>query len=487
MSTVFLSYSSEQTDAATRIELSLKEDGHAVFRDRTALPPGEGFDSQIRAAIERSDLFVFLISRRSVSAGHYTLSELKFAERKWGTPAGHVLPVLVEDVPRDTIPPFLRAVTTLDPEGNLTAEVVAEIARMSASWWRRMLKPKRLVPAALAALVLAGAGGWLAFSAYSERSAAAAQAAALVKQARLFADAQNYAGAWETLERASAAAPASAEVSGAQELLAMDWLDNARGSQLPGGLKAIAEKVSPVLSRGAVAGKGERAADLLAHMGWADFFRLRGEVFGLDPVQSYRRAIEIDPNNVYAHTMWGHYILWNRGSFAEANRHFAIAVQSGRKREYVRRMQLAAFMNVRPEGETEAVRVANDIRSRNETLPAGDPERPLPWQLWNVYYDALVRGNDRPAFLAALAPADHLSTFRWLYPVELVKAPRVDEYRYYLYLWMLAQLQEHAGDRGGALASYRLLQDEYASRKYRDAQSLRIAEDVGAAIKRLSN
>src|SRR4051794_9122838 len=120
MSTVFLSYSSEQADTATRIELSLKEDGHAVFRDRSALPPGEAFDSQIRAAIEQSDLLIFLISRRSVSAGHYTLSELKFAERKWGTPAGHVLPVLVEDVPRDTIPAFLRAVTTLHPSGNVT-------------------------------------------------------------------------------------------------------------------------------------------------------------------------------------------------------------------------------------------------------------------------------------------------------------------------------------------------------------------------------
>ena len=49
----------------------------------------------------------------------------------------------------------------------------------------------------------------------------------------------------------------------------MEWLDNARGSQLTGSLKDIADKVSPVLSRGAVAEKGERSADLLAHMGWA--------------------------------------------------------------------------------------------------------------------------------------------------------------------------------------------------------------------------
>ena len=59
MATVFLSYSSEQGEAATRIELSLKGDGHAVFRDRSALPPGESFDARIRLAIDESDLFIF--------------------------------------------------------------------------------------------------------------------------------------------------------------------------------------------------------------------------------------------------------------------------------------------------------------------------------------------------------------------------------------------------------------------------------------------
>src|SRR5262245_53697110 len=183
MSTVFLSYSSEQAEAATGIELSLKEDGHEVFRDRSSLPPGEAFDSRIRAALEESDLLVFLISRASVSPGRYTLTELKFAEQKWGHPAGHVLPVEVEPVPKETIPAYLRAVTILAPQGNLAAEVAAAVALMVTPWWRRMLAPRRLVPAALAALVLLGAGGWLAVSAYLERTATPAPPNALLKQA----------------------------------------------------------------------------------------------------------------------------------------------------------------------------------------------------------------------------------------------------------------------------------------------------------------
>jgi hypothetical protein len=54
-------------------------DGYAVFRDRSALPPCESFDARRRAAIEDSDVFIFLISPESVSPGCYTLTELKLA------------------------------------------------------------------------------------------------------------------------------------------------------------------------------------------------------------------------------------------------------------------------------------------------------------------------------------------------------------------------------------------------------------------------
>jgi hypothetical protein len=108
-STIFLSYSSPQNEAAERIELSLKGEGHSVFCDRSALPPGESFDARIRAAIEESDLFIFLISRESVSPGRYTLTELRFAQEKWGHPAGHVLPVLTEALPKEEIPECVLA------------------------------------------------------------------------------------------------------------------------------------------------------------------------------------------------------------------------------------------------------------------------------------------------------------------------------------------------------------------------------------------
>jgi tetratricopeptide (TPR) repeat protein len=484
MGTVFISYSSEQSEAATRIELSLREDGHNVFRDRSSLSPGESFDARIRAAVEASDLFIFLISRESVLPGRYTLTELKFAEQKWGHPAGHVLPVLLEPVPKEAIPAFLRAVTMLNPQGNVTAEVAAEVARLSAPWWRRMLDPRRLVPAVVVVALILAAGAWTGLSQYRERREQAAQAGALTKQAQLLGDAGNYAGAWEVLERANATAPGSSEVSDARERLGMEWLENARSTQVNGTqlgltLKDIADKVLPVLSRGATANKGQRSADLLAHMGWADFLRSRSGVGGLDPAQYYRRAIGIDAKNAFAHVMWGFEILRKNGPLAEAKQHFAIALESERKREYVRSTQIFGLLWGRePELENEAIRVANEIRRKGETMPVGFPDSPLRWRLWNIYYDRFIRGDDRPQFLAALPPADHLATFRWLYPVDQV--PK-DKER--LYLHMLAQLQELDGDRDGALASYRRVQMDL---KKDGNPSGRMVDDLNVAIKRLS-
>jgi hypothetical protein len=62
-----------------------------------------------------------------------------------------------------------------------------------------------------------------------------------------------------------------------------------------------------------------------------------------------------------------------------------------------------------------------------------------------------VRGSKKGDFLAVLSAQDHLSTFQWLFPRYAQSSNR------YAYLFMLAQLQEHAGDRVQALASYQAL------------------------------
>src|SRR5438552_18458780 len=92
--------------------------------------------------------------------------------------------------------------------------------------------------------------------------------------------------------------------------------------------------------------------------------------FGNSPNrQSFRRALEIDPANVYANAMLGNWLLQNNGSLREAVSHFATAVQSGKERPWVRTMQLGWLVyNEAPQARAELVKVVNDMRKSNESL-----------------------------------------------------------------------------------------------------------------------
>ena len=91
---IFISYASEQRAVAEEIALSLRGEGHQAFFDRSELPDGDAYNARIREAIRACDVLIFLVSPESVSEGRYTLTELRFAEEKWRSPAGRVLPVM---------------------------------------------------------------------------------------------------------------------------------------------------------------------------------------------------------------------------------------------------------------------------------------------------------------------------------------------------------------------------------------------------------
>ena len=125
---IFLSHASEDRSLAKEIQLALLGSGHQVFFDRESLLAGGDFHTRIREEVNGSDLFIFLISPHSLSSGKYTLSELRYAEKKWLHPREHVLPVMIERVPFEQINEYLKAVTILEPAGNIAAEVAAEVA-----------------------------------------------------------------------------------------------------------------------------------------------------------------------------------------------------------------------------------------------------------------------------------------------------------------------------------------------------------------------
>jgi hypothetical protein len=124
---IFVAYAAEQRTQARSLVMALRATGHHVFFDRDDLPAGGEFHERIRKAIRASDLFVFLVSPQSIEKGAYTLTELKHWRRVHKSPAGRVIPVVVVPTDFGLMPTYLTAVSVVEPEGNLDAEVIAAV------------------------------------------------------------------------------------------------------------------------------------------------------------------------------------------------------------------------------------------------------------------------------------------------------------------------------------------------------------------------
>jgi formylglycine-generating enzyme len=147
---IFLSYASQDGEAAKSIYLALRDQGHKVFFDRADLPAGEEYHNRIRAAIDNSHLFVLLITPDAVDAGSYTLTELSIAE-KAGRP---FLPVMLRETDIARLPASIKAVTFHRSDGNLAASVAAEAHRIAGAFRRKRVK--QLAAAVAIVTVMAG-------------------------------------------------------------------------------------------------------------------------------------------------------------------------------------------------------------------------------------------------------------------------------------------------------------------------------------------
>jgi sulfatase modifying factor 1 len=133
---IFISYASQDREPANSIYLALRDQGQQAFFDRADLPAGDEYHNRIRKAIQKSHLFIFLLSPNALDADSYTLEELSIAE-KGGV---KLLPVVLREPAMDQIPASIKNVTFHRPAGNLAASVAAEVHRIAADFMRKRLK-----------------------------------------------------------------------------------------------------------------------------------------------------------------------------------------------------------------------------------------------------------------------------------------------------------------------------------------------------------
>ena len=284
----------------------------------------------------------------------------------------------------------------------------------------------------------------------------------------------DYPAAFESFKHAAELDPIDRRAQKREAQAAMLWLENVHAQNQ--SFTEIANQLLPVLDKSLSNSKGQDAADLLAHIGWANFLRSRdgsGSAGDL-VVKSYGDALKIDPQNVYAHAMWAHWILWQNGSQQEAKDHFAAALNSGRDRPYVRSLQLSAYSNVvSAENQAELLRIANEMRQLGERLG--------PEQKSSVFDQVFEFPLDDYKALARIVhgvkPEVALATYDWL------SSGRTDSDLRLRREFIAAFLLEADGETDAALSRYKSLQEDLQHVGPYDSLSLA----VNNAVKRLSD
>jgi hypothetical protein len=447
---IFLSYPSAERTLADRLRLALEAEGHEVFFDRSDLDPGQSFHERLRKAIHSADAMIFLITPASVAAGSYTLTELGIAEEQWRRPAGHVLPVMVAPTPIAALPPYLSAVTVLQPLGELVAETVAAVSGLRGGGGAM----RRIVIGVAIAVVAIAAGGLLATQIAQRRAEAAATAhdVAAATEAMKVCNDGSHDPALQRLGELASRQPMNAAIAALREDCAMRWTREMRATSSSSGQLTFDEqvaKVQPVLLQGLSTATGMRSADLRAHVGWTEHLRRREGKGSGDPVPHWQRALADDATNVYAHAMWGNVLM--PGRLAEARQHFEKAVASGRDREFVRRLQFGAALGGGDEATDYAVVVANEMRRAGEAMTTEQRRR-----LRMYAFNSRVLDEDtRKSFFSALPPADLLATLQWL-----LSAGELMEKTNYFGRFCLAAVQANAGESEAAAAGFSSLEQD---------------------------
>jgi TolB-like protein len=169
--TVFLSYASEDAEAALRISAALRAAGIEVWFDQSELRGGDAWDAAIRMQIKNCTLFVPLIS------GHTRARQEAYFRLEWklAVDRSHLmspnraflLPVVIDDTPQgdDSVPERFREVHwTRLPPGAATGDFVSEVARLLAAGSSPVVAVAPARPGATTAPLLArpGALWWVA-------------------------------------------------------------------------------------------------------------------------------------------------------------------------------------------------------------------------------------------------------------------------------------------------------------------------------------
>ena len=178
---VFLSYASQDAEAARRICEALRAAGIEVWFDQSELRGGDSWDAKIRHQIKECALFAPLISENTQNRpeGYFRLEWKLAVDRSHLLADDHpfLFPIALGDI-QDTaarVPEKFKEVqwTRLKPD-SATGELVARVARLLGGTEPRPLNPSSAKPPAFASSrKRTYKASWLALAAFCVASARA--------------------------------------------------------------------------------------------------------------------------------------------------------------------------------------------------------------------------------------------------------------------------------------------------------------------------
>lgn len=236
----------------------------------------------------------------------------------------------------------------------------------------------------------------------------------LIQSSQVFVDSNEYNYAWDLLVKADQLGIMKADIEDAKVKTAFLWLRNMHANEKTGSFTEQTDQLLSTLSNASLTAKGEYLADIYAHMGWAEFLRLREGNFEVDPEVYYKKALAVDSMNIYANAMFGHWLYWQKKDTALGWQHFQVAANNGKDLRYVRSTQFFALKNY-DYTNIEFLRLLYTMMINGETI-----EEYMAIHCLQVNYlgngferfsEALINGK---IVKSSISPEEDLALFEWL-------------------------------------------------------------------------
>ncbi|HYV95172.1 MAG TPA: hypothetical protein VE978_25575 [Chitinophagales bacterium] len=273
---------------------------------------------------------------------------------------------------------------------------------------------------------------------------------ALLKDSESQVNANDYNGAWKTLKQAQELNADSREVEKEQVQVAMKWIRSVYFERTAAikNYSEVVDMLTPVLNHELNLVDDKQAADILAHIGWANYLKSFDGITDLKTEELFQEAIRKDSLNVYANAMWGYWLIKNGNPLDEAKAHFEMALKGDRDKPFVRQMQLYAFyMNQDINVQMEIMKVVNSMRKGAEELSV-DKRQGIVNEAYNFFGKELFDSIN-----TVLSPDEHLATFNYLISqTDYATHPNL--------LLTHALLLENAGEKSKALVIFQSLKKE---------------------------